>query len=163
MKKIVITGCLGYIGTELCKIYSGYSWNDKITVIDKLLDKIIKCSENKNIELFDLFEKWENEERQSKYVVNGQKVYEFHNINWELPLWDGDFVKFWTTVPGKYRFNQNLFREYLVQWNYSKVFNLKIDITSHTGFIYLFLRILSFTLNSLSFLVDKKLFIQYFN
>ena len=34
MKKIVITGGLGYIGTELCKIYSGFSWNDQITVID---------------------------------------------------------------------------------------------------------------------------------
>ena len=34
MKKIVITGGLGYIGTELCKIYSGYSWNNEITVID---------------------------------------------------------------------------------------------------------------------------------
>ena len=34
MKKIVITGGLGYIGTELCKIYSGYSWNDEITVLD---------------------------------------------------------------------------------------------------------------------------------
>ncbi len=33
-KNIVITGGLGYIGTELCKIYSGHSWNDKITVID---------------------------------------------------------------------------------------------------------------------------------
>ena len=33
-KKIIITGGLGYIGTELCKIYSGYSWNDEITVID---------------------------------------------------------------------------------------------------------------------------------
>ena len=33
-KKIIITGGLGYIGTELCKIYSGYSWNDDITVID---------------------------------------------------------------------------------------------------------------------------------
>ena len=34
VKKIVITGGLGYIGTELCKIYSGYSWNNQITVID---------------------------------------------------------------------------------------------------------------------------------
>ena len=34
MKKIVITGGIGYIGTELCKIYSGESWNNKITVID---------------------------------------------------------------------------------------------------------------------------------
>ena len=33
-KKIIITGGLGYIGTELCKIYSGESWNNQITVID---------------------------------------------------------------------------------------------------------------------------------
>jgi len=33
-KKIVITGGLGYIGTELCKIYSGVSRNNKILVID---------------------------------------------------------------------------------------------------------------------------------
>jgi len=33
-KKIVITGGLGYIGTELCKIYSGVSWNNEIIVID---------------------------------------------------------------------------------------------------------------------------------
>ena len=33
-KKIIITGGLGYIGTELCKIYSGISWNNEILVID---------------------------------------------------------------------------------------------------------------------------------
>ncbi len=33
-KKIIITGGLGYIGTELCKIYSGVSWNNEILVID---------------------------------------------------------------------------------------------------------------------------------
>jgi len=33
-KNIVITGGLGYIGTELCKIYSGISWNNQIVVID---------------------------------------------------------------------------------------------------------------------------------
>ena len=34
VKKIIITGGLGYIGTELCKIYSGVSWHHKILVID---------------------------------------------------------------------------------------------------------------------------------
>ena len=34
MKKIVITGGIGYIGSELCKIYSGESWNNQITIID---------------------------------------------------------------------------------------------------------------------------------
>ena len=33
-KKIIITGGLGYIGTELCKIYSGVSWHHEIIVID---------------------------------------------------------------------------------------------------------------------------------
>ena len=34
MKKIVILGALGYLGTELCKIYSGESWKNKIVAID---------------------------------------------------------------------------------------------------------------------------------
>ena len=34
MKKIVIIGGLGYLGTELCKIYSGESWSNKIITID---------------------------------------------------------------------------------------------------------------------------------
>ena len=33
-KNITITGGLVYIGTELCKIYSGESWYNKIKVID---------------------------------------------------------------------------------------------------------------------------------
>ena len=35
MKKIVITGGLGYIGSELCKLYSGLSWKYEILAIDK--------------------------------------------------------------------------------------------------------------------------------
>ena len=34
MKKIVITGALGYIGTELCKLYSGFSWKYNVVAID---------------------------------------------------------------------------------------------------------------------------------
>ena len=34
MKKIIITGCLGYIGSELCKLYSGLSWKYEIIGID---------------------------------------------------------------------------------------------------------------------------------
>ena len=33
-KKIIITGGLGYIGTELCKLYSGLSWYHEIIVFD---------------------------------------------------------------------------------------------------------------------------------
>ena len=33
-KKIVVIGALGYLGTELCKLYSGESWYNKVVAID---------------------------------------------------------------------------------------------------------------------------------
>ena len=50
-KKIVITGGLGYIGTELCKIYSGVSWNNKIIVIDnRIVSERVNQIRNWNME-----------------------------------------------------------------------------------------------------------------
>jgi nucleoside-diphosphate-sugar epimerase len=50
-KKIVITGGLGYIGTELCKIYSGVSWNNEIKVIDnRFISERVNQLRNWNIE-----------------------------------------------------------------------------------------------------------------
>ena len=51
IKKIIITGGLGYIGTELCKIYSGYSWHHKITVIDnRFISERVNQLRNWNME-----------------------------------------------------------------------------------------------------------------
>jgi nucleoside-diphosphate-sugar epimerase/SAM-dependent methyltransferase/quercetin dioxygenase-like cupin family protein len=51
VKKIVITGGLGYIGTELCRLYSGVSWHNKIIVIDeKFLSERVNELKNWNIE-----------------------------------------------------------------------------------------------------------------
>jgi UDP-glucose 4-epimerase len=35
MKKIIITGGLGYIGTELSRLYSSYARNNEVIVLDK--------------------------------------------------------------------------------------------------------------------------------
>ena len=65
VKKIVITGGLGYIGTELCKIYSGVSWHHKILVIDnRFISERVNQIRNWNMEFihgdilnFDLVKK----------------------------------------------------------------------------------------------------------
>ena len=50
-KKIVITGGLGYIGTELCKLYSGVSWHHDITVIDnRFISERVNQLRNWNME-----------------------------------------------------------------------------------------------------------------
>jgi nucleoside-diphosphate-sugar epimerase len=50
-KKIIITGGLGYIGTELCKLYSGVSWHHKITIIDnRFISERVNQIRNWNME-----------------------------------------------------------------------------------------------------------------
>ena len=51
MKTIIITGGLGYIGTELCRLYSGVSWKYKIIVIDeRFLSQRVRELKNWNID-----------------------------------------------------------------------------------------------------------------
>ena len=50
-KKIIITGGLGYIGTELCKLYSGVSWHHNIVVIDnRFISERVNQIRNWNME-----------------------------------------------------------------------------------------------------------------
>ena len=50
-KKIVITGGLGYLGTELCKLYSGVSWHHEIIVIDnRFISERVNQIRNWNME-----------------------------------------------------------------------------------------------------------------
>ena len=50
-KKIIITGGLGYIGTELCKIYSGVSWYHEVIVIDnRFISERVNQIRNWNME-----------------------------------------------------------------------------------------------------------------
>ena len=53
MKKIVILGSLGYLGTELCKIYSGESWRNKIIAIDsRFISERVSQLKDWNIQFF---------------------------------------------------------------------------------------------------------------
>jgi len=52
-KKIVIVGALGYLGTELCKLYSGESWFNNIVAIDnRFVSKRVNQLRNWNIKFF---------------------------------------------------------------------------------------------------------------
>ena len=79
MKKIVITGGLGYIGTELCKIYSGYSWNDQITVIDnRFISERVNQLRNWNMEFIqgDILDK----ELVKKYCKDADVVHHLAGV-----------------------------------------------------------------------------------
>lgn len=58
------------------------------------------------IELFDF------NERQAKYIVNSVRAYEFFGYRWQVPLWDGELIDFFLSVPITYRLSQELYKLY---------------------------------------------------
>ena len=78
-KKIVITGGIGYIGTELCKIYSGINWNNEILVIDnRFVSERVNQLRNWGIDFFhgDILDK----ELVSKFCKDADIVHHLAGI-----------------------------------------------------------------------------------
>ena len=78
-KKIIITGGLGYIGTELCKLYSGVSWHHEIIVIDnRFISERVNQIRNWNMEFIqgDILEK----DLVQKYCENADVVHHLAGV-----------------------------------------------------------------------------------
>lgn len=67
------------------------------------------------------YEYCEYQDRQSKYVLNGQRVYEFHGYEWRLPLWENEYLDFWGRVPLQMKKHQRLYRTVLEEQNWGGV------------------------------------------
>ena len=62
---------------------------------------------------YGLYEWSEFKDRQSKYVVQNVRLYEFFKFDWRMPLWDREFMDFWAKAPLSAKKNQALYRETL--------------------------------------------------
>lgn len=68
-----------------------------------------------------LYEYAEFQDRQCKYVVTGQRIYEFLGHAWRLPLWDNAYLRFWEGVPLEEKVNQRLYARVLEKENWGGV------------------------------------------
>jgi asparagine synthase (glutamine-hydrolysing) len=71
-------------------------------------------------------------DRQSKYVITGQRVYEYYEHHWRLPLWDDEYLFFWQKVPLDYKVKQKLYIEMLKKNNYGNVWGNDIPVNKKT-------------------------------
>ena len=74
-----------------------------------------------------VFEAAEFQDRQCKYVVNGQRVYDYLGLDWRLPLWDLPYLEFWQGVPGEAKLGQRLYREALTEADWGGVWRRPHD------------------------------------
>ena len=90
-KKIIITGGLGYIGTELCKIYSGVSWHHQLIIIDnRFISERVNQIRNWNMEFVhgDILDK----DLVKKYFRDADIVHHLAGVT-DVPRTQGEATK----------------------------------------------------------------------
>ncbi len=60
----------------------------------------------------DIFEFWDLQERQAKFICNSLRVYDFFNYEWRLPLFDHELMDFWARIPIEWRYQRRLYLEF---------------------------------------------------
>ena len=114
--------------------YNLWKWPYELehTFKEKLNKSIsgLEINDNKTcasaIELFDF------NERQSKFIVNSVRAYEFFGYEWRTPFWDMELIEFYLKVSLEYRINQTLYIKYARDRLFSGELNVlkKIDCTT---------------------------------
>ena len=110
--------------TKHCSLWLNCFSDKEVNVIKNILKNIITKElpeKNFNYPDFSIFEYLEFMNRQTKYVIPGQRIYEFLGLQWKLPLWDDEYLKFWSKVPYDLKLNQKLYSEMLYEENWGNV------------------------------------------
>lgn len=105
-----------FAGEILDRHYTMWQWSGQEKVLrPELAERILRCagvdSDMDRETACDAYERWVWQEFQSKYLVNGVRVYEFWGYDWWLPLWDAQYMDFWSTVPLRWRLGKKLYDE----------------------------------------------------
>ena len=70
---------------------------------------------------YGLYEYAEFQDRQCKYVITGQRIYEFLGHEWRLPLWDKAYLDFFERTPLAGKVGQKLYADMLIAENWGGV------------------------------------------
>lgn len=94
--------------------YNLWEWSDEASWFEPCLAETINAAVHPEPVMdmetaSDLFEWWDWQERQAKYINNSARVYEFWGYDWSMPFWDNALLEFWQTVPLEWRLDKKLY------------------------------------------------------
>ena len=64
----------------------------------------------------ELIEYWDWKERQSKFIVNSVRVYEYYGLDWDIPLWDFEIMDTWNRTCYKHKIERNYYLTYSAKY-----------------------------------------------
>ena len=76
----------------------------------KSVEKIIQADLKDISPLFHNIENWDLKERQAKYIINSNRLWEYRGICNYMPLCDTELIDFFVSLPFEFRLNQKLYK-----------------------------------------------------
>ncbi|MEC7276612.1 MAG: asparagine synthase C-terminal domain-containing protein [Bdellovibrionota bacterium] len=104
-----------------CALWDSFSIQEISPVYREELEKSLSKVSREMTPLTLALEQHELVNRQSKYVINGQRCYEFFGYDWLLPLWHDDIMEFFKEVPLEHKYDQHLYKALLHEVNWGNV------------------------------------------
>ncbi len=114
------------------KHYGLWNWRRATPGLEPLLRtralQVIEQCELESVQgASSAFETWNWQERQPKFIVNSVRVYEFFGYEWWMPLWDSEFMDFWTQAPLHWKLGKRLRDLYVTQESAKYAAGLGVD------------------------------------
>lgn len=105
--------------TLLQSIYKKqYQYSEESIKENDIYKKLIQNLKLENLKTIDrksaieLFERFDFNERQIKYVNNAIRTFDYQGLQWYLPFWDKEIILKWLTIPLEKRHNIELFNKF---------------------------------------------------
>ena len=93
--------------------------NKKIFKNKKVLkEKISSLIEIENIKedfFYSIDENFNLKERQSKFIINSLRIYEYFGYQHAIPLWDSKLISFFRALPLEYKLNSNFYEKIIFE------------------------------------------------
>ena len=144
-------------------------------ITKKIEDKYnhIKGFYNTDINICDFVYYYEFINRQSKYVIQGQKTFEYYGYDWRMPLWDPKMIEFWCTISNYYKNEQFLYRSTIEEYNYANVWGKGNEVNKCSislpvlKYIRIFFKIITIVLTLGNYKawdrIDRVLFLYFYH
>lgn len=147
-------------------------WNNcredyRANYLNRINNCYFKFSKNYK-DLLRAYEIYEFENRQSKWVIGQQKVYDFLGYSWELPLWKTSIMKFFEkNLILKEKINQKYYKSFLISKNYHNIWknipiNPALTFPLHVKFMRLFFKMIFLFLGKKKWFLFEKKYLEYF-
>lgn len=105
--------------------FKSLSQEERAGIRARIKDNLCSSDKFDNNYAKELFQCFDWSERQSKFIINSVRVYDFFNFEWALPFWDLELVNFWIKIPFSLKNDKLLYKSYI---KYIDTFNVFDDV-----------------------------------